>query len=91
MVESSLNPYAIGTKGEVGLFQIMPKISSQLGRRNINAHIKEAVEMLKHWKDVCPLQEGSTFVICYNNGYRHPKYPLLHPYYKKVMGAMNAQ
>lgn len=89
-VESSLNPHARGSRGEIGLFQLMPHIAAHMNDPGVEKQIKEAIRQLKYWQQACPVQENNTFVICYNSGYRRPRYPLLHPYYKKVVEAMNA-
>ncbi len=84
-IESNYNPRAVGSKGEIGLFQLMPdKLPKQYTTRTT---IRLAIKELKKWQHQCPVKEDLTFVICYNQGYRKPKYPKLHPYYKKFMEA----
>lgn len=80
-VESSLNPNARGKLGEVGLFQIRPKFA-KLAIYTPKENIEEGIRQLVYWKAHCPVKE---FVVCYNQGARKPKYPQLHPYYKKVL------
>lgn len=89
MVESSLNPKALGSKGEIGLFQILPKLFKEGPKASVEQQVKRGIEQLRYWKRVCPLQEGHTFIICYNSGYRKPRYPLLNPYYKRVVAVLN--
>lgn len=86
-VESSLNPKAIGSKGDYGLFQLLP--SHLHNDYSVRGNISEGIKELKAWQKNCPAQEGrETFVICYNSGYRHPHHPFLHPYYRRVIAAM---
>lgn len=87
-VESRLNPNARGSKGEVGLFQLLPGSKSTVRDAEIGYNIIKGISEIKYWKTHCPVKDQETFVICFNGGFRHPKYPLLHPYYKKVMQAM---
>jgi len=85
-VESSLNPRAKGSKGEIGLFQIMPYHSKSI--YSLNGNISYGVKLLKEFQQKCS-DMGKGWVVCYNNGQnRRPKHPLLHPYYRKVMAAM---
>ncbi len=86
-VESNYNPKAIGSSGETTVFQLMPSVrgNKQLDTR---AAARVAIRELVRWSDRCPVKESYTFVICYNSGYRKPKYPKLHPYYKKFIVAM---
>jgi hypothetical protein len=87
-VESSLDPQARGKKGEIGLFQLRPELFPYADLRNISTNIRIGVAELIYWKSHCPVRKGLEWVVCYNNGGRHPKYPRLHPYYKKVMAAL---
>lgn len=86
-VESNFNPTAVGPVGELGLFQIrVPRYEDKYLQPKIN--IREGVRRLVYWKRNCPSQDGLTWVICYNQGARHPKYPYLHPYYKRIMAVI---
>ncbi len=87
-VESGLNNRAVGSKGERGVFQLMPKLHKQKALVEEQENIKAGVSELKTWAAKCPVKESFTFVICFNGGFRHPKYPNKHPYYLKVMEAM---
>ncbi len=87
-VESSLNPNARGAKGEIGLFQLLPATLEPKKSRLLVNNIRRGIREIAYWQKNCPTKDQETFVICYNQGYHHPKYPLLHPYYKKVMQAM---
>lgn len=86
-IESNLNIHAIGPKKEIGLFQILPRYSpvprKQLFDPKINIRI--GIMKLIEARDRCPVQENLSWTICYNNGWRHPKYPFLHPYYIRFM------
>jgi hypothetical protein len=90
IVESNLNPSAIGPKGEYGLFQVRPEFTSVSKKALLDAktNAKVGIEKLKEFQQICPLKENLTWVICYNNGLRKPRFPLLHPYYKKFIGIL---
>lgn len=88
MVESSLNQNAIGKAGEIGVYQILPRVYPGENLFDIHVNIRLGIEHLKYWKRVCPTVEGISFVNCYNSGFRHPKYPFLRPYVRKVASAM---
>lgn len=86
--ESSLNPNAKGSKGEIGLFQIMPQNEFCGDLKSIERNIKCGVSMLKNYSRVCQ-DMGKYYVICYNQGpNRRPKHPEKHPYYLKVVGKL---
>jgi hypothetical protein len=84
-VESGLNPKAVGKAGEVGVFQLHP---SFFKATNTRQNIRLGIKHLAYWKAHCPVREGYEWVTCYNQGSRHPKYPKLFPYYKKVAAVM---
>ncbi len=85
-VESGLNPNAKGTKGEIGVFQIRTQnVACPTCLYSPNYNIKHGVSILRVNKSKCS-DMGPAWFICFNNGmFRRPKYPQLHPYYKKVM------
>lgn len=86
-VESGLNQQKRGLIGEIGIFQIRPEFThADITKLPIN--VKEGVRQLMYWKQHCPVKEQAEYVICYNGGNRHPRYPQLHPYYKKVRAAL---
>lgn len=87
-VESGLNPRALGRHGEIGLFQIMPYQIRKQDDHDIQGNTRRGIEILQYWRLHCPIREGLEYLVCYNGGYRHPKYPLLHPYYLHVMEQM---
>jgi len=84
-LESGLNPRAIGSKNEVGLFQIRPEFSHikriSLFDPKINA--REGIKLLIYYRKTCPTKEGLLWIQCFNQGLRHPRFPRLLPYYKK--------
>lgn len=87
-VESGLDQNAIGKKGEIGIYQILPRVYPGANLFDLKTNIKLGIEHLKYWKRVCPTIEGISFVNCYNSGFRRPKYPFLRPYVRKVASAM---
>lgn len=88
-VESSLNPKAIGKAGEIGLYQILPKVeTSGADLHDTKTNIRIGIQHLKYWQRFCPTNEGIEFVNCYNSGFKHPKYPKLRPYVRKIASVM---
>lgn len=82
-VESGYNSKAIGTAGEVGLFQIMPNVFKHKGytkKQMLNPRINIIVglEMLRDAKNRCVHKHGIDYLVCYNAGiaggkrYKHP-------------------
>lgn len=70
MVESNLNPEAIGSLGEIGLFQVRPEFS-ELTReqlRNPYKNIEEGLRILQHAKKKCLHKSDYDFLVCYNAG-----------------------
>lgn len=69
-VESNYRPNATGSKGEIGLFQIMPLHykgkSEELYSPKVNA--KEAIKVLKEAKKYCHVQDNLAWLSCYNAG-----------------------
>lgn len=89
-VESNLNPKAVGSKGEIGLFQLRPEFH----RGNLldpKTNIKLGVAHLAYWKRKCPVQDKLAWFTCFNQGSRKPKYPTILPYYRKVAREINEQ
>ncbi len=93
MIESSMNPKAVGPVKEIGLFQVRPEYSKlpRVALFDARTNAREGIALLIKYKKICPLRDGLTFVVCFNNGLRHPKYPLLHPYYKRFYKVYAAQ
>lgn len=86
-VESSFVPTVIGTKGEIGLFQIRPEYVNYTRKQlfNIETNIKVGISILSKKKKLCPHKE---YIVCYNvgvTGAKKIKNPKEFPYYKKVM------
>lgn len=87
--ESSLNPRAIGSLGEIGLFQLRPEYHDvRVGHTKHN--IKIAVSYLKEIKDKWEPKVGSAWFVMYNCGpYRPPRVFVEKPretrYYRDVM------
>jgi soluble lytic murein transglycosylase-like protein len=90
-VESNLDQNVVGDKGEIGVFQILPRVYPGANLRNLKTNIRLGIEHLKYWQRVCPTIEGISFVNCYNAGFRRPKYPFLRPYVRKVAAIMRRQ
>lgn len=86
--ESSLNPRARGSKGEVGLFQLR---GVTLAYYDPKRNIAEGIRRLAVFKKDCQ-DMGPYWIICYNQGpSKRPRYPYLHSYYKHVMKALVQQ
>ena len=87
-VESGLNPRVVGSKGELGVFQIMPYHATYAILSETDSNIHEGVKLIKASLRAC--RDMSMYsIICYNQGtHRRPKYPQLHPYYLKIKKAM---
>lgn len=85
--ESGLNPKAVGSKGEIGLFQLRPEYhKGNLWNPVQNTRI--AMRYLKHLESMSAERFGRAWFISFNLGpyYNRPiRYPQLFPYYKKVM------
>src|SRR5271166_6584326 len=90
-VESNLNMNVIGKSGEVGCFQVLPRIAPGEDLFNTEINIRIGIQHLKYWQRVCPTVEGISFVNCYNSGFRRPRYPFLRPYVRKVASAIRRQ
>lgn len=92
IVESSLNPKAMGQAGEIGLFQIMPDIVKRKGftKRQMKdpmVNIYVGLQMLEDAKKHCSHKRGNTWLVCYNYGAKNAlrvHHPSLWPYVKKV-------
>lgn len=89
VVESNLNPAAIGLKGDVGLFQVRHELVEEtfFDLLNLDKNIKAGLRVLANAKARCMHQKDNTFVICFNRGIRggsRIKNPKDDQYYKKV-------
>lgn len=65
-VESNYNPNAIGRRGEVGLYQILPQFSQvpKSSLYDVRNNAREGIRQLKYWQGRC----GDKFLACYNGG-----------------------
>ena len=91
--ESSLNPRAVGSVGEIGLFQVRPKYSKFSRKELFNPliNIVEGLRMLSFAKKHCKHRVDNSWLICYNLGVKGAskvRYPKKFDYYKKVMRRM---
>ena len=91
-VESKFNSKAVGSLGEVGLFQVRPEYSIYTKQELFNPknNIREGLRILNEARLDCKHKKENTWLVCYNVG-RHRgksiKYPKLFPYYVKVQAA----
>jgi hypothetical protein len=85
-IESSFNPKATGSIGEIGLMQLHPKYFPN-AKYEIEANIEVGVQHLLYWKKRCPTKKNKTYVNCYNRGYRPVVNPKTTPYYRKFIRA----
>jgi hypothetical protein len=94
-VESSFKVDAVGGKGEIGLFQIMPAIYPNVRKESLfdpKVNIELGIRHLAWNKKYCKHKENKTYLVCYNYGIKNAekvKHPTLWPYYKKVMAEVN--
>jgi len=96
--ESKLNPQAIGSIGEKGLFQIRPEYTDKSLRSklfDIKTNIKVGLKKLKEAKNGCDKRNnyyGNAWIVCYNVGVagaQKIKHPTKFEYYKRVMNTYN--
>ncbi len=81
-VESNWNVNAIGSSGEVGLMQLLPKYHT--AESDPVKNVKEGISYLAYLRKNCPSKDA--WIVCFNNGVsRNPKHPKLNVYYKKVI------
>src|ERR1700677_2957938 len=86
-VESNLNSHALGKNGDIGLFQIMPYHAKGRNLWVVKNNIRIGISIMRSCQESSRSTPAS--IVCFNNGRsRHPKYPQLHPYYRKVMAAV---
>jgi soluble lytic murein transglycosylase-like protein len=93
-VESNLNPSAMGTHGEIGVFQIKPTTAHLSVKELLNpeTNIKAGVKYLVEMKNNCVHKQDINFLVCFNYGpenAKRVKYPSEWPYVKKVRYQMN--
>ena len=85
-VESNLNPDAIGSLGEIGVYQLRPEYHNvKRGdvRHNVETAIKYLADIRRKWQPVY----GDAWFIKFNLGpnYRTLNHPEKFPYYVRVM------
>ena len=86
--ESKLNPKAVGSKGELGVFQLRPEFH-KFNANSIDSQVNVAIVYLstirRKWEPVY----GNAWFISFNLGpnYRRINHPSLFPYYKRVMAS----
>jgi soluble lytic murein transglycosylase-like protein len=92
-VESGLNPDAVGSLGELGVYQLRPEYHA-VKRGAVRQNIVAAIRYLKHVRELCEPKWGDAWFIGFNVGphYEKPiRYPTLFPYYLKVKAAIEAR
>ena len=71
-VESNLNPDAIGSLGEIGLYQIRPEYNPSYTKENlfdVHSNIILGIKKLREERKLCPLKTSDLdYLICYNRG-----------------------
>ncbi len=85
-VESKFNPEAIGSLGEIGIFQLRPEFHA-VTPGDVRGNARTAMAYLNYVRRVCAPKYGDQFWVCFNLGPYNKKRPTLEtlPYYKKVM------
>jgi soluble lytic murein transglycosylase-like protein len=70
VVESRLNPEAVGTLDDVGLFQIRERFVPETRKELLNAetNINRGTRLLAHAKTVCSNDLGNAWLLCHNFG-----------------------
>lgn len=89
-VESSGNPFAMGSKGDSGLMQIRHKFVPETEKQLLQActNVRRGVSILKKAKQRCKHKKDKTWLVCYNlgiTGGSRIKHPSSFIYYKKIM------
>lgn len=85
--ESSFRPGAIGSAGEIGLFQLRPEFHD-FDENSIKSQILTALDYLQYIHSRCSGRYGQAWFICYNTGPNRSNVitnPTEFIYYKKVM------
>lgn len=94
-VESRLNPMAVGTKGEIGLFQVMPQFVKGFNKSqlfDVRTNIIVGITKLKEEQLKCRHKENIDYLVCYNYGRTNAskvKHPAVFPYVIKVQKELN--
>jgi soluble lytic murein transglycosylase-like protein len=93
-VESKLNVNAVGSLGEIGLFQIRPEFQPKYTKKQLfkpETNIAVGVSQLAKYQDTCVHRDDINYLVCYNFGpsnAKKVKYPHMFPYVKKVRAEM---
>lgn len=69
--ESSLNPNALGSLGEIGLFQLRPQFVEEYSREELfdpEINIKVGIQKLAQAKRTCTYKKRLDWLVCYNAG-----------------------
>lgn len=87
-VESGLNDKAVGSLGELGVFQLRPEYHNVLpGATAYNIDL--GVRYLAYVRAQCEPDYGPAWMNCFNHGpYKRVHYPTLFPYYRKVVAVL---
>jgi soluble lytic murein transglycosylase-like protein len=94
-VESSLNPKAVSSTMDGGLFQLNKqyyKFHNPNWLFDVEINTALALHTLGKLKEECFHKANKTFVLCYNlgrTGASRIKFPEKHRYYKKVIEKLN--
>lgn len=89
-IESNWNPDAVGTSGEVGLMQLMPKTAEAMGvadRLDPVENVKGGIKYLAY----CKVKTGNAYLRCYNAGEKGIHLPAAKSYEKKVLALANSE
>lgn len=90
MTESNLNPHAVGTKGDIGLFQVRHALvkESEEELKHPKTNTQAALRIMRNAIRGCGGLYGDGWVVCYNRGVVGGKRLVDYTgdsYYRKVM------
>ena len=86
IVESGLNPNAVGALGEIGVFQLRPEFHD-VHPGNVRRNVETAIQYLIWLQTRCK-DYGEAFFICFNHGpNRRVRDPIRFSYYLRVVSA----
>lgn len=78
-VESNFNQQAVGSSGEIGLFQVLPYDQIHKNQlKDINYNINNGILKIKKSQEKCIHKKNVTYLVCYNAGVRGAK-KIKHP------------
>ena len=89
-VESNMNPNALSRTNDGGLYQLNRKsykFHNEKWRFHPVTNMAIALDSLRKLKQTCSHKMSNSYILCYNSGIagaRRIKFPLKHPYYKKM-------